>query len=79
MGGVSDARGAKGIGEDAPTLTIEGLVIAGGFAVMSELDANGADWLEEMEAKPQAEPAAIVEMGSPSTALAPEPQMTPAS
>lgn len=51
MGAVSDARAAKGVAETAPTLTIEGIVIAGGFAVMSELDDDGAEWLEEMEAK----------------------------
>lgn len=51
IGGLSDARGAKGFAENAPTLTIDGLVMAGGFAVMSELDEDGAEWLEEMEAK----------------------------
>jgi hypothetical protein len=56
MGAVSDARGAKGIAETAPTLTIEGIVIAGGFAVMSELDDDSAEWLEEMEAKRDHEP-----------------------
>lgn len=51
MGAVSDARAARGVAKTAPTLTIEGIVIAGGFAVMSELDDEGADRLEEMEAK----------------------------
>jgi len=57
MGAVSDTRGPMGIAESAPTLTIEGIVIAGGFAVMSELDDDSAEWLEEMEAKRQQEPA----------------------
>lgn len=51
MGAVSDARAAKEVAETAPTLAIEGIVIAGGFAVMSELDDDGAEWLEEMAAK----------------------------
>jgi hypothetical protein len=36
LGGVQDARDGNDIAADAPTLTIEGLVIAGGFAVMTE-------------------------------------------
>lgn len=80
MGALSDVRSAKGIAENAPTLTIEGLVFAGGFAVMSELDADGAEWLQKMEARRHHEPAAISET-RPSTALAPAPEseMTPAA
>jgi hypothetical protein len=39
IGGVGDARGATGAeapAADAPTLTIEGTVVFGGFAVMSQ-------------------------------------------
>ena len=38
LGGVQDVRGAKGYAEDAPTLTIAGTLIGGGFAVQSEPD-----------------------------------------
>ena len=62
MGAVSDTRDAKGIAEDAPTLTIDGMVIAGGFAVMSELDDDGAEWLEEQEAKQHREPTIAPEL-----------------
>lgn len=51
MGGLQDIRGAKGYSEDAPTLTIEGVLIAGGFAVMSELDRGTAEFHEGMMSK----------------------------
>src|SRR6478736_8767695 len=38
LGGISDSRPPQGRAEDAPELTIEGMVVAGGFAVMSEID-----------------------------------------
>jgi len=38
LGGVQDVRGVKGYAEDAPTLTIAGTLIGGGFAVQSEPD-----------------------------------------
>ena len=38
LGGLQDVRGAKGYAEDAPTLTITGTLIGGGFAVQSEPD-----------------------------------------
>ena len=38
LGGVQDVRGGKGYAEDAPTLTIAGTLIGGGFAVQSEPD-----------------------------------------
>jgi len=80
MGGLSDARGAKGFAENAPTLTIEGMVFAGGFAVMSELDHDSAEWLEKMEARQHREPASGTGIESPSAPPEPEPEpeMTPA-
>ncbi len=51
LGGVQDTRPAQGRAADAPELTIEGTVFAGGFAIMSELDDDQAEWLAEMEAK----------------------------
>jgi len=90
MGAVSDARGAKGIAEDAPTLTIEGIVIAGGFAVMSEMDDDGAEWLEEMQAKQHREPmtetvteteteTSTTKAGSPESEAAADLEPTPAT
>ena len=49
MGGLQDIRDAKGYAADAPELVIEGTLIAGGFAVSSELD-RGADWEADMQA-----------------------------
>jgi len=49
MGGLQDVRGAKGYAADAPELVIEGLLIAGGFAVSSELEDGGADFQADME------------------------------
>ena len=50
MGGLQDIREAKGYAADAPELVIEGVLIAGGFAVSSELDDGGADFQADMEA-----------------------------
>ena len=49
-GGLQDLRQAKGFAADAPELVIEGTLIAGGFAVSSELDDGGADFQADMEA-----------------------------
>ena len=49
MGGLQDIREAKGYAADAPELVIEGVLIAGGFAVSSELDDGGADFQADME------------------------------
>jgi hypothetical protein len=49
MGGLQDIRDAKGYAADAPELVIEGVLIAAGFAVMSELKA-GEDWQVDLEA-----------------------------
>jgi hypothetical protein len=79
MGGIQDVRDAKGDADDAPVLTIDGLLVAGGIVVMSQVDAFGAGWgksagrdngagheLETpMESVPTIEPAP--EMSSPST------------
>ena len=49
-GGLQDLRQAKGFAANAPELVIEGTLIAGGFAVSSELDDGGADFQADMEA-----------------------------
>jgi hypothetical protein len=56
IGGLGDGRPRRELAEDAPSLTIDGLAVFGGFGVMSELseaDARGfaeaiarAGWLE---------------------------------
>jgi hypothetical protein len=89
LGGITDVRPARGYLEGAPALVIDGVVIAGGFAVMSELDEDGAEWLAEMEAKQDAEApstaAPLAEAGRSGTAaangpesVATETEMTPA-
>jgi len=42
LGGIQDVRAAKGYAADAPTLTIAGTLIGGGFAVQSEPDEGMA-------------------------------------
>ena len=49
MGGLQDIRDAKGSAENAPELVIEGVLIAGGFAVTSELE-RGVDWQTDIQA-----------------------------
>ena len=49
MGGLQDIREAKGYAADAPELVIEGLLVAGGFAVSSELEDGAADFQADME------------------------------
>ena len=47
MGGIGDTRPAKGYKAGAPELVIEGMAIAGGFAVTSELAEGEAEWLAD--------------------------------
>ena len=61
---------------DAPELTVEGMVFAGGFAIMSELDDDQAEWLAEMEAKTGH--GSEVTNGMSSETGMNEPEMTPA-
>ena len=76
LGGAQDARPAQGRAADAPELTVEGMVFAGGFAIMSELDDDQAEWLAEMEAKTGHGSAITNGMSSDSGVS--EPEMTPA-
>jgi hypothetical protein len=50
LGGVTDGRPVADRPADAPQLTIEGTVVFGGFAVLSEMPAEEARWMEKMEA-----------------------------
>ncbi|HEV8403124.1 MAG TPA: hypothetical protein VGQ31_08825 [Candidatus Limnocylindrales bacterium] len=76
LGGVSDTRPVQGRAEDAPELSVEGMVFAGGFAIMSELDHDQAEWLADMEAKPGHGSTAT--NGTSSDSGLNEPEMTPA-
>jgi hypothetical protein len=51
MGGIGDTRPAKGYKAGAPELVIEGMAIAGGFAVTSELADGEAEWLAGMKGR----------------------------
>ena len=55
IGGLGDTRARDVRPADAPQLTIEGTVLFGGFAVMSELPAEQARWLAETEARAEAQ------------------------
>ena len=76
LGGVSDARPAQGRAADAPELTVDGMVFAGGFAITSELDDDQAEWLAELEANGTGAHAQT--NGSSSDSTTTEPEMTPA-
>jgi hypothetical protein len=75
FGGVQDTRPAQDRSDDAPDLSVEGMVFAGGFAIMSELDDEQAEWLAGMEARAGHAPAAT---NGTSDAALNEPEMTPA-
>ncbi len=81
LGGLTDVRLARGHLDGGPGITIEGVVIAGGFAVMSELDEDGAEWLAEMEAKQDVKSATntkpVAHTDGVETGV-PEAEMTPA-
>jgi hypothetical protein len=51
IGGLGDMRLKDDRPADAPQLTIEGMVLFGGFAVISELSPDQARWVAETEAK----------------------------
>jgi hypothetical protein len=50
LGGVSDTRPVADRSDEGPELTIEGFVVFGGFAVVSELPEEEARWLETTKA-----------------------------
>ena len=81
MGGIQDVREAKGDVVDGPVLTIDGLLIAAGVAVMSEVDAFGAGWGKSaMRGNGAGHKAESIEPAtSAATAESDAPEMTPAS
>jgi hypothetical protein len=88
VGGTQDSRPALGQVDGAPTLTILGTVVFGGFQVLSELDEGQEDWLRTQEAALDAAAAAKAKPVEGSDQPAPlpdaepmagtEPEMTPA-
>jgi hypothetical protein len=75
MGGIQDVREAKGYSAIDPELTIEGTLIAGGFAVTSELAEGEDQWLKTMKDNQAASaPATTSEPAAPAMSEpAPEP------
>jgi hypothetical protein len=65
MGGIGDTRPAKGYQAGAPELVIEGMAIAGGFAVTSELAEGEAEWLAGMKGKTGGNGAAEISPPAP--------------
>jgi hypothetical protein len=80
LGGLTDVRPARGHLDGAPELAIEGIAIAGGFAVMSDLDEDGAEWLAEMETRQDVESSSNATPITHADAVEPttETEMTPA-
>ena len=90
MGGIQDVREAKGDIVGGPALTIEGLLIAAGVVVMSEVDAFGAGWgksamrgngagHEAETIEPAASAATAKAAKAATTAESDAPEMTPAT
>ncbi len=82
VGGTQDSRPALGQIDGAPTLTITGTVVFGGFQVLSELDEGQEDWLRTQEAAIDAAAAAkakpVEALDQPAPVAGAEPEMTPA-
>jgi hypothetical protein len=57
LGGVQDIRPAKGHAAIDPELVLEGMLVAGGFAVSSELAEGEDEWLDTLKER-QADAAA---------------------
>ena len=49
LGGVQDIREAKGHAAIEPELVLEGMLVAGGFAVSSELAEGEDEWLDTLQ------------------------------
>lgn len=50
LGGMTDGRPTADRPIDAPELTIDGTLLFGGFAILSEMPAEAASWMDRMEA-----------------------------
>ncbi len=55
LGGLQDVRDTSDLPDDAPTLTIVGLLVAGGFQVQSDMDEGAREWLDSMDRKSPAD------------------------
>ena len=71
IGGMNDARPATGHPADAPTLTIEGTVVFGGFQVVSEVPEQQEAWLRKQEVSDDADTVAKPASNEPEPELAP--------
>jgi hypothetical protein len=86
VGGIQDSRPAAGKAEGAPTLTIEGTVVFGGFQVLSEMPAGQEDWFRDVEAakaeaagaKPDATATATLSAETPKPTNGAAPEMSTA-
>jgi hypothetical protein len=88
IGGMNDAREAVDAASDAPTLTVEGTVIFGGFQVIQDMPEGAEEWLRTQAATADdatrtieggvaaAEESAVASMTSSNGS---EPAMTPAN
>jgi hypothetical protein len=75
MGGIQDVREAKGYSAIDPEMTIEGTLIAGGFAVTSELAEGEDQWLNAMKEN-QAGGATAMTSTGPAATTTSEPMAT---
>ena len=68
LGGIQDIRAAQGHAAIDPELVIEGMLIAGGFAVSSEMAEEEQEWLsavKEQQAAAETGSAKVAEVESP--------------
>ena len=73
LGGIQDIRAAQGHAAIDPELVIEGMLIAGGFAVSSEMAEEEQEWLSAVK-----EQQAAAETGSEEVAEVESPAVTEA-
>jgi len=73
LGGIQDIRAAQGHAAIDPELVIEGMLIAGGFAVSSEMAEEEQEWLSAVK-----EQQAAAETGSEKVAEVESPAVTEA-
>ena len=73
LGGIQDIRAAQGHAAIDPELVIEGMLIAGGFAVSSEMAEEVQEWLSAVK-----EQQAAAETGSEKVAEVESPAVTEA-
>jgi hypothetical protein len=73
LGGIQDIRPAQGHAAMDPELVIEGMLVAGGFAVSSEVAEEEAEWLsavKEQQAAAETGTEKVAEVESPAVSEA---------